>query len=63
MTNEGLQRVKEERNNLQTIKRRNANWTCHVLRRVHLLHHVFLRKDRRKNRNDGKTRKTSAAIG
>jgi len=28
-----LQRVKEERNILQTIKRRKAIWTVHILRR------------------------------
>jgi replicative superfamily II helicase len=37
--NEVLQRVKEERNILQTIKRK-ANWICHVLRRNCLLKHV-----------------------
>jgi hypothetical protein len=29
---EVLHRVKEERNIVHTIKRRNANWICHVLR-------------------------------
>jgi hypothetical protein len=35
-----LQTVKEERNILQSIKRRNANWIGHTLRRNGLLKHV-----------------------
>jgi hypothetical protein len=38
---EVLQRVKEERNILQTIKRRKNNWICHILRRKCLLKHVI----------------------
>jgi hypothetical protein len=38
---EVLQRVKEERNILQTIKRRNAKWIGHILRRNCLLKHVI----------------------
>jgi hypothetical protein len=38
--NEVLQKVKEERNILQTIKRRKANWLGHVLRRNCLLQGV-----------------------
>jgi hypothetical protein len=34
-------RVKEERNILQTIKRRKANWIGHFLRRNCLLKHVI----------------------
>jgi hypothetical protein len=34
-------RVKEERNILHTIKRRKANWICHILRRNCLLKHVI----------------------
>jgi hypothetical protein len=34
---EGLQRVKEERNILHTIKRRKANWSGHILRRNWLI--------------------------
>jgi hypothetical protein len=30
---EVLQRVEDERNIIQTIKRRNANWIVHILRR------------------------------
>jgi hypothetical protein len=37
---EVLQRVKEERNVLQTIKRRKANWIGHILRRNCLLMYV-----------------------
>jgi hypothetical protein len=33
--------VKEERNVLQTINRRKANWICHILRRNRLLEHVI----------------------
>jgi hypothetical protein len=36
-----LHRVKEERNIVHTIKRRKANWICHVLRRNCLLKHVI----------------------
>jgi hypothetical protein len=50
-----LHRVKEERNILHTIKRRKANWTGHILRRNCLLKHV-IEGNRRKERNDGKTR-------
>jgi len=38
---EVLQRVKEKRNILQTVKRRNANWIGHILRRNCLLKHVI----------------------
>jgi hypothetical protein len=38
---EVLQRVKEERNILHTIKRRKANWIGHILRRNCLLKHVI----------------------
>jgi hypothetical protein len=36
-----LQRVKEERNIIQNIKRRKANWIGHILRRNCLLKHVI----------------------
>jgi replicative superfamily II helicase len=35
-----LQRFKEERNILHTMKRRKANWIGHILRRNVLLKHV-----------------------
>jgi hypothetical protein len=37
---EVLHRIKEERNILQTIKRRKANWIGHILRRNCLLNHM-----------------------
>jgi hypothetical protein len=46
---EVLQRVKEERNILHTIKRRKANWIGHILR--------FKTRYRGKDRSDRKTRK------
>ena len=38
---EVLQRVKEERNILQTITRRKNYWICHILRRKCLLKYVI----------------------
>ena len=38
---EGLQRIKEGRNNLHRIKRRKANWIGHILRRNCFLKHVI----------------------
>jgi hypothetical protein len=38
---EVLHRVKEGRNNLHTIKRREANWIGHILRRNCLLKHII----------------------
>jgi len=45
--NEVLERVKEERNILHTIKRRRTIWIGHILRRNCLLKHVIedIRKD------------------
>ena len=40
-TEEMLQRVKGERNAVQTVKRRKANWIGHILRRNCLLRHVI----------------------
>ena len=39
--NEVLHRVKEERNIIHIVKRRNANWIGHILRRNCLLKHVI----------------------
>jgi len=39
--NEVLQRIKEERNTLQTIKRRKANWNEHILCRNCFLKHAI----------------------
>ena len=36
-----LHRIKEDRNLLHTIKRRKANWMCHIWRRNCLLNHVI----------------------
>jgi len=38
---EVLRRIKEERNNLHTIKRREANWIGHIVRRNCLLKHII----------------------
>jgi hypothetical protein len=38
---EVLQRIKEERSILQTIKRRKANWIGHILHKKCLLRHIF----------------------
>jgi hypothetical protein len=38
---EVLHRVKEERNILHRVRRRKANWICHILRRNCLLKHVI----------------------
>jgi hypothetical protein len=35
-----LQSVEEDRNILQTIKRRKANWSGHILCKICLLKHV-----------------------
>jgi len=39
--NEVLQRIKEKRNILQSVKRRNANWIGHILHMNFLLKHVI----------------------
>ena len=38
---EVLRRVREDRNFLETIKRRKANWIGHIVRRNCLLKHVI----------------------
>jgi len=60
--NELLRRVKWERHIVHTVKRRKANWIGHMLRRNCLLKHVAEvrmegRKEGRKEKSDGKTRK------
>jgi hypothetical protein len=48
-----LHRFKEERNIPHTIKRRNANWIGHILRRNCILKHVIEGETRgRKNMED-----------
>jgi hypothetical protein len=51
---EGLLRVKEQRNILHEIRKRKANWIGHILRRNCLLQRVT---DTRGDRSDRKTRK------
>jgi hypothetical protein len=45
---EVLHRVKDERNILNTIKRRKTNWIGHILRRNCFLKHVIEGKMERK---------------
>jgi len=54
--NEVLQGVKEERNILQAIRRRQDNWLGHTLRRNYLLEQVIEGKIEARTSN-GKTRK------
>jgi hypothetical protein len=49
--NEVSQRVKEERTNLQIIKRRKTNWIGHTVHRKCLLKHV-IEGDRKGRRTD-----------
>jgi hypothetical protein len=44
MKNEVLNRVKEERNDLQTIKTSKAHWNSYILRRNCLLRHIIEEK-------------------
>jgi hypothetical protein len=62
---EVLQTVNEDRNILQTIKLRKANWTGHILCKNCLLKHVSKGKiEGRKDISDGKTMiKKEAATG
>jgi len=53
--NEVLRWVKEERNILQTVKRRDVNWIGHIWRRNCLLKHVI--EGNIEGRSEGKTRK------
>jgi len=56
--NEGvLLRVKEQRNILHEIRKRKANWICHILRRNFLLQRVTEGKIQSGDRSDRKTRK------
>jgi hypothetical protein len=52
--NEVLQRMKEERNILRTIKRRKGNWIGHILRRNCHLKHTVEGNTERRDRSDGK---------
>jgi hypothetical protein len=53
---EALQRVKEQRNILRTIKRRKTNWIGQILGRNCILKHIIEGKGKR-----GKTRKKTSA--
>jgi len=57
LRNEALYGDKEERNIVNTIKRRKANWIGHILRTNCLLKHMIGRKERRKHIRDWKTGK------
>jgi len=48
---------KGERNIIQTVKRRKDNWIGHIWRVKCFLQKSYWRKDSRKDRSDGKTRK------
>jgi len=54
---ETLQIVEEEGNILQTMKRRTANWICHMLHRNCLIKQIIEEKIRVEDRSDGKQRK------
>jgi hypothetical protein len=54
---EVLQRVKEDRNILHTVKRRKANWIGHILRRNCLLKHVIEGKLERRMKVTGRRRR------
>jgi hypothetical protein len=61
---EVLHRVKGERSIIYIIKRRKAIWIGHALHRSCLLKHTILRKERWRDRSDGKkTKKMYAADG
>jgi hypothetical protein len=52
-----LLRVKEQRNILHEISKRNANWIGHILRRNCILQRVIEGKIQGEDRSDRKTRK------
>jgi hypothetical protein len=55
--NEALYGDKAERNIINTVKRRKANWISYILRTNCLLKHVIEREESRKRICDWKTRK------
>jgi hypothetical protein len=61
--NEELQGVKEERNILQTIRRRQGNWLGHILRRNCLLKQAIDGKIEARTSNAKTRKKTQAATG
>jgi hypothetical protein len=56
LNREVLYEVKQERNIVQTVQRKEANWIGHILRRNCLLKHV-IEGNRGKDRSERKTRK------
>jgi exosome complex RNA-binding protein Rrp4 len=54
---EMLQRVKEERNFLQTVKRRGVIWIGDVLRRNCSLKHIIVAKIEKRNEVTGRRRR------
>jgi hypothetical protein len=56
---EVLQRVREVRNILHTVKRRKANWIGHIFCGNCLLKTGYGIRDRGKAKSDGKTRKNT----
>jgi hypothetical protein len=59
---EVLHRVKEERNIVETMKRRKANWIGHILLRNCHLEHVIAGNEERKGSSDGKKRRRSKQL-
>jgi hypothetical protein len=54
---EVLLRVKEQRNIVHEIRKREANWIGHILRRNCLLRQVIEGKIKKRDRSDRMTRK------
>ena len=54
---EVVQRVKEKRNNVKTIKRRKVDWISHILRRNYRHRRFIQGRIEGKDRSDGKTSK------
>jgi len=54
---EVLLRVNEQRNILHEIRKRKANWSGHILRRICLLKQVIEWKDKGEDGSGKKTRK------
>jgi hypothetical protein len=59
---EVLCRVQEERNILHTIKRRKADWICHILLRTCLLKYVIEGKRERRTEVSGSRGRSSKQL-
>jgi hypothetical protein len=59
---EVLHRVKEERNIIHTVKRRNANWIGHILRRNCLLKHFIEGKIEVTGRQGGRCKQLLSGV-